>query len=78
MRPNASVRDGEPIQFTSVEKLSAARIACRWESISPGMSVRPPRSMVRVRGPARRRMAAEVPTAVMRSPEIATASAIVA
>src|SRR2546426_2916143 len=33
-----------PIQFTSVENDSAARIACMCESIRPGITVRPLRS----------------------------------
>ena len=65
-----------PIQFTSVAKLSAARVACRCESIRPGMTVRPVRSIVRVRGPASFRMSAERPTAMMRPSRTASASCV--
>src|SRR5688572_19967385 len=43
------------------------------ESIRPGMTVRPLRSIVRVRGPARFRMSAERPTAMMRPSRMASA-----
>ena len=52
MRASASGIVGAPIQFTSVAKNWAARMACMCESIRPGMTVRPCRSMTRVVGPA--------------------------
>ena len=63
MRPSASSSERAPIQLTSVLKLNAARMAWRWESISPGMTVRPRRSITRVPGPASFRMSADDPTA---------------
>jgi len=73
-RPSASSSVRTPIQFTSVVKLSAARIAWRCESMSPGMTVRPPRSITRDRGPASFRISADVPSAVMCPSRIAIAS----
>jgi hypothetical protein len=65
--------DRAPIQLTSVLKLNAARMACRWESIKPGMTVRPRTSMTRVAGPASFRMSADVPTALIRPSSMAMA-----
>ena len=48
-----------------------------WLSISPGMTVRPPRSIRRVPAPASLPMSSLLPTATMRSPRMATACAIV-
>ena len=50
MRSTASASVRAPIQCTSVVKLSPARMAWMWESISPGMTVRPARSTTRVAG----------------------------
>src|SRR5262245_17110927 len=52
-------------------------MACIWESMRPGMTVRPPRSMMRVAGPAKPRMSAERPTATIVSSRTANASAMV-
>jgi hypothetical protein len=61
--PSASAIERAPIQITSVEKLSAARIAWRCESISPGTD-RPALQVDRPRaGPASFRIAADVPVA---------------
>ena len=68
---------GAPIQLTSVLKLSAARMACRCESMSPGMTVRPPRSMTRVAGPASFRTSSDEPTRSDASIAIASACATV-
>ena len=46
-----------------------------WASLNPGSSVRPWQSMTLVRGDARLRISALLPTATIRLPEIATASA---
>jgi hypothetical protein len=59
IRSSASASVRTPIQCTSVVNESPARMAWMWESISPGMTVRPPRSMTRVEGPASARMSAE-------------------
>ena len=56
---------------------SASRSICAWPSVMPGMTVRPPRSMTRVVGPACAATAASGPTATMRSPAMAMAWAIV-
>ena len=47
---------------------------CTCASFMPGMTVRPPRSMDFVAGPASDLIFADSPTATMRSPRIATAS----
>ena len=65
-----------PIQFTSVLKLSAARMACMWESIKPGMTVRPWRSMTRACAPAILRISDEVPTATILPPLTSSASTV--
>src|SRR3954451_17556051 len=48
---------------------------CVCASISPGSTVAPPRSSTTVSGPARASISARVPTAAMRAPAMATASA---
>ena len=45
---SASASDGTPSQRNSMLKFSPPRITCRWESLSPGMTVRPLRSTCRV------------------------------
>jgi len=74
-RPSASASEVAPIQCTSVVKVRPARIAWMCESISPGMTVRPARSIDRVAGPASARISAARPTATIRSPRTASASA---
>ncbi len=55
--------EGAPIQLTSVEKLSAARMACMWESIRPGMTVRPWASITFVLWSPSLRISVDVPRA---------------
>ena len=50
-------------------------MAWMWESIRPGMTVRPPRSMTRVAGPASARMSAELPIAAILPSRTASACA---
>ena len=75
MRSSASASVRTPIQCTSVVKESPARMAWMWESIRPGMTVRPPRSMTRVAGPASARMSAELPIAAIFPSRTASACA---
>ena len=56
-----------------IEKLNAARMACMCESIRPGITVRPSRSITRVCGPASLRTSAVVPVAAMRPSRMASA-----
>jgi hypothetical protein len=63
IRPSASFSDRAPIQLTSVVKLRAARMACMCESINPGITVRPPRSIIRVSLPASLRISESLPSA---------------
>jgi hypothetical protein len=72
----ASGSERAPIQFTSVLNDNAARIACKCESMSPGITVRLPRSIVRVCGPACLRISASLPTASTRPSRIAIARAM--
>src|ERR1051326_6995469 len=76
MRPNASSTDDVPTQFTSVAKLNAARMPCRWESINPGITVLPFRSMTWVDGPASLRTLSVFPTAVILPSLIPIASCV--
>src|SRR3954451_261567 len=73
MRSIASAIEVAPIQLTSVENFSPARMAWICESMRPGMTVRPPRSMTRVPGPEYRVMSADAPVAMILSPRIAIA-----
>ena len=62
-----------PIQFTSVENDSAARIACMCESIRPGTTVRPCRSITRVVFAISGFSFEKAPRATMRPSRIASA-----
>ena len=57
-------------ELVIVLKSADARI-----SLIPGIAVRPPRSTLRLASPANARIASSVPTAAIRSPRIASASA---
>src|SRR5580693_7346338 len=70
-RPSAAARVRTPSSRTSA--CSVARTKWLWLSISPGITVLPPRSTTRASGAARARTAASSPTAVIHSPSIATA-----
>ena len=56
---------------------SPSRSMCAWPSMSPGITVLPRRSTIRVAGAMCAAMAASGPTATMRSPAMAIAWAIV-
>src|SRR5580693_5153212 len=70
-RSSACARVRTPSSRTSA--CSVARTKWLWLSISPGITVLPPRSTTRASGAARARTAASSPTAVIHSPSIATA-----
>ena len=73
----ACSRESIPSHRSSSSHVLPARRRCRWLSISPGMAVRPLRSIVLVPGPASLAISWVEPTATMRSPLTATAWAIV-
>ena len=64
---------GTPIQFTSVPKVSAARMPWMCPSVRPGITVRPPRSISFAVSPASFFIAAEAPVARILPSAIATA-----
>src|SRR5713101_6420044 len=72
----ASASERTPSQRSSMLKLSPARMMCRWLSIKPGRTRRPPRSITRVAGPARGMTSASVPTRRNLPSRIATAVAL--
>jgi len=65
-----------PSRRASFGQYSVARITWLWLSMSPGITVRPARSTMRVAGPALARSASLSPTAPIRSPAIAIACSI--
>src|SRR6266566_2345250 len=69
-----SARDRADSQCNSEFQFKPATVACICESISPGITVRPPRLTTTVLGPIQRRISLSVPTATNRPFFIATAS----
>src|SRR5918999_608320 len=74
-RRSPSAREGRPSQRTSFVYVSPPRMKCVCASLRPGTMVRRPASITRVFSPLNFSNSARDPTARMRSPRIAIASA---
>jgi hypothetical protein len=73
---SASFSVGTPIQFTSVPKVSAARMPWMCPSVSPGITVRPPRSISFARLAGELLHRGEAPVARILPSPIATACCV--
>jgi hypothetical protein len=71
----ASIAARVGFMLGSRRNTGVAKPGCMCASLMPGITTRPPRSMTRVREVAIARISSFVPTAAMRSPSIAIASA---